>query len=122
MNFQLYLLGLAGILVHYLTRWKEIQDKQEKVTLISELPGFLIALITTFVLILVKDDYATVFAVTKLGAFMLGYTCQSVWNKIVTMKFGSILPGQQTAPAGPIATADVGSKDHPDGPDNKGNP
>ena len=121
-TINLIVLGLAGILLHYLSRWKELADKKQNLNLSSEIPGILISIITTIVLILTRDDYKTYFQVTSIGAAVLGYCSQSVWTKLVTMKLGSVMPGEGTVPAPTTADGNTGNQDHPKDPPPPANP
>ena len=89
MNIELLLLAYAGILLHYLTRFKEIISSSApvKFNTLAEVLGGLITILTTTILVYVKDDIATIYVVTPVGAVLLGYAGQSVFNKLVGSRF-----------------------------------
>ena len=89
MNIELLLLAYAGIVAHYLTRFKEIVDSNRpfKLNPLSEILGGLLTVLTTTILVYVKDDIATIYVVTPVGAALLGYAGQSVFNKLVGSRF-----------------------------------
>lgn len=88
MNIELLLLAYAGILLHYLTRAKEILSTVQpyKLNVLQELVGALTSILTTTILVYIKDDIASMYVVTPLGAVILGYAGQSIFNKVVNAR------------------------------------
>lgn len=89
MNIELLLLAYAGILLHYLTRFKEVitSGTPIKINVLAEVLGGLITVLTTTILVYVKEDISNIYVVTPVGAVLLGYAGQSVFNKLVGSRF-----------------------------------
>lgn len=86
MNIELQLLGLLGLMIHYLKDWEENQKQGKKYGLSKLLPTILLSAITTSVLIYLKEDIKELYVVTKFGAIILGYLGNSVFFSFVTAK------------------------------------
>lgn len=92
MNIELLLLSYAGILLHYLLKLRDAA-KQKVLTelfsrqgLVYEGISTLVSVVSATIIVYVKDDIATIFVVTPLGAVMAGYAGQSILNKILGAK------------------------------------
>lgn len=88
MNIELLLLSYAGLLLHYLTRFNELltAGKTSGIKWPQEIIGGLITIISTTILVYVKDDIANIYVVTPLGAVLLGYAGQSLFVKLVNAR------------------------------------
>lgn len=89
MHIQLLLLAYAGMALHYLMRFKDLLGSNDRAPLNipQEIVGAIISILTTTILVYVKDDIASIYVVTPVGAVLLGYAGQSVFNKLVSTRF-----------------------------------
>lgn len=86
-TLELLLLSYTGIVLHYLFSWKEIiEKKQNGFNWKLEIPTFFISVISASVLIYVREDIAAIFPVTPIGAVILGYFGQDIFNKVINAK------------------------------------
>lgn len=91
MNAELLLLSYAGILLHYLFQWKDAVKENVALvltskSLIKELPSLLLSIVSSSVIVYVREDIANIFVVTPVGAVIAGYAGQSILNKILGAK------------------------------------
>lgn len=93
MNFELLLLGITGVILHYVRRYKEIIDKKQQLALKSEIPSFIISIILTIVLLYdpIRNSYTDLFDASKpFGALVVGLSNQAIWNIVVTKKYTGV--------------------------------
>ena len=86
MDIELHLLGLLGLLIHYLKDWEQNNREGKKYTIGKALPTFFLSLITTQVLIYLHKDIEALYVVTPFAAVVLGYLGNSVFFSFVTAK------------------------------------
>jgi len=85
-HYELYLLGLAGVAIHYLKDWVNHNKKGLKYGLSKFLPTILLSIITTMLLIYLKEDIASLYVITPFGAVILGYIGNSIFFSFVDAK------------------------------------
>lgn len=86
MNIEFLLLAYAGLLVHYLMRWKEVVEAKKNFELSKEIPSFLVSAITTFLLVYVEKDMVDIYPLTPATSILLGYGNQSIFGKLLKIK------------------------------------
>lgn len=89
---QLQVLGLAGVLIHYFKEWVLANNKGKNYDLKKALPMAILSLITTSLLVYLKDDINDLYVVTKFGAVMLGYVGNSMFFSFVEVRKPKGLP------------------------------
>lgn len=101
MNIEFLMLGFSGVLVHYLLRIKEVVEKQtnSELKITSEIPGLLLSIVLTTLLIYVKDDISDFYPITKFTAILAGLQNQAIFNRVVTSRMpGSSIPQEKKMP------------------------
>lgn len=93
-SLELYLLGLAGIAIHYLKTWVNANNKGEQFNLKRAIPNASLSVITTLLLVYVRKDIENIYVVTPIGAAILGYLGNSTFFSIVEARKPKI--GSQT--------------------------
>jgi hypothetical protein len=83
---ELYLLGLAGVAIHYLKDWVIHTDKGVKYGWQKAVPMALLSTVTTMLLVFLRDDIADLYVITPFGAVILGYIGNSVFFSFVDAK------------------------------------
>jgi hypothetical protein len=83
---ELYLLGLAGVAIHYLKDWVIHTDKGLKYGWHKAVPMALLSTVTTMLLVFLRDDIADLYVITPFGAVILGYIGNSVFFSFVDAK------------------------------------
>ena len=83
---ELYLLGLAGVAIHYLKDWHDVNKKGLKYGFAKSLPTIALSIITTMLLVYLKDDIADLYVITKFSAVVLGYVGNSLFFSFVDAK------------------------------------
>ncbi len=86
MNIEHFALAFAGLVLHYLFRWKEVVENNKVVNIGKELPTLIISIVTTTLLIYLEEDIKDLYPMTALTAMLLGYGNQSVFNKVFNAK------------------------------------
>lgn len=84
--FELHLLGFAGCLIHYFKAWVNANQNGEKYDLKKALPMAALSVITTAVLIHIKDDITYIYPITRFSALVLGYFGNSVFFSLMNTK------------------------------------
>lgn len=93
---ELLLLSYAGIILHYLLKLKEASEKSQleslftRPALLRELISTVTSIVAASIIVYVREDIASIFVVTPVGAVIAGYAGQSILNKIL----GAKLPAQ----------------------------
>jgi len=85
-HYELYLLGLLGIVIHYLKDYEIHRKEGKKYSLPSLLPTILLSIITTGTLIYLKDAIAELYVITPFAAVVLGYFGNSVFFSFINAK------------------------------------
>ena len=86
MNIEHLALAFAGLLLHYLLRWKEVVENNKVVNINKELPTLIISIVTTALLVYLEQDIKDIYPMTALTAMLLGYGNQSLLKKIIKTK------------------------------------
>lgn len=87
-TLELLLLALAGNALHYVSSWKSLveQNRIKEFNVINEVPGFILSILTSIIMVYVREDIKAFFVVTPFGAVMLGYFGQSLFKKLIDAK------------------------------------
>jgi hypothetical protein len=101
MSYELYLLALAGVGVHHLKDWVDLNKKGLVYGWKKELPTILLSIITVLILVYLKDDISNLYVITPFGAIVLGYAGNSIFFSFVQAKQPKI-PGPGTIPEEPV--------------------
>lgn len=94
---QLYLLGLVGIMIHYLKDYEECKKAGKKYSLTQLLPTIVLSVITTMVLIFLRKDIENLYVITSFSAVVLGYFGNSVFFSFVNAKKPTTPPSNSSA-------------------------
>ena len=86
MTLELYLLGLAGTAIHYLKDWHDVNSKGLKYGFAKVLPTALLSVITTMLLVYLKEDIEGLYVITPFSAVVLGYVGNSLFFSFVDAK------------------------------------
>ncbi len=86
MNIEYLLLAYAGLLLHYLMRWKEVVEAKKNFELSKEIPSFLVSILTTTLLVYVGKDMVDIYPLTPATSILLGYGNQSIFGKLLKIK------------------------------------
>ncbi len=86
LHFELYLLGLAGVAIHYLKDWVAHQKKGVKYGFAKSVPMIILSTITTMLLVYLRKDIEALYVITPFGAVVLGYIGNSVFFSFVDAK------------------------------------
>lgn len=80
---ELYILALAGVALHLLTKIFEARKNKLKLDFVLESLATLISLIIVSVLVYSKDDLEAFYPVNKITAIILGYIAQSLFRVLI---------------------------------------
>lgn len=83
---ELHLLGIAGCLIHYFKEWVNANKKEEHYDLKKALPMAALSMLTTALLIHIKDDLSQLYPMTRLSVIVLGYFGNSVFFSLMNTK------------------------------------
>ena len=86
LHFELYLLGLAGVFIHYFKDWVTHNSKGLAYGWQKSIPTAALSIVTTCVLIYLRDDISDLFVITPFSALVLGYFGNSVFFSFVEAK------------------------------------
>jgi hypothetical protein len=83
---ELYLLGAAGAVLHYGKKYETDRIRGQKQKLIKRLPTLILSLLTTSLLVYIRDDFNDIYPMTKATAIALGYVGNSAFFTFLTTK------------------------------------
>jgi len=82
--------GYVGILTHYVKKWSEKVEKEEIFNLKKTRPSIILSLITTTVLIILREEIVNLFVFTRFGSFIVGYFGNSWFFGFIEKKMYAI--------------------------------
>jgi hypothetical protein len=86
LHFELYLLGLAGVAIHYLKDWVAHQKKGVKYGFAKSVPMIILSTITTMLLVYLREDIESLYVITPFSAVITGYVGNSLFFSFVDAK------------------------------------
>lgn len=89
---ELYLMGLAGVFVHYLKEWVLADKKGQQYNLRRALPTALLSAVTTALAVYMREDIAALYPITAFSALALGYFGNSIFFSFLDTKKPKELP------------------------------
>jgi hypothetical protein len=113
MHLELFLLGQAGVLIHYFKEWVNTNKRGGQYDLKKVLPTAALSSLTTGLLIYLREDIASLYVVTKFGAVILGYIGNSVFFSFIDSRKPKNISTETDIE---IATEDDGGGDRPKKP------
>ena len=85
-HYELYLLGLAGLIIHYVKDWETQQKAGLKYGVAKSLPTIILSTLTTMLLVYLRDDISSLYVITPFSAVILGYVGNSIFFSFVAAK------------------------------------
>lgn len=95
MHWELFLLGQAGVFLHYLKEWVIANKAGKEYEFKKAFPMAALSSITTALLVYLKEDIADLYVVTKFGAVILGYMGNSLFFSFVDVKKPKVSPEEK---------------------------
>lgn len=89
---ELFLLGQAGVLLHYLKEWVLANKAGKKYDLKKALPMALLSSITTALIVYLKDDLTDIYPLSKFNVVVTGYFGNSVFFSFVDVRKPKNIP------------------------------
>ena len=86
MTYELYLLGIAGVSIHYIKDWVNHNNKGKKYGWQKSIPTMLLSFITTLLVVYLREDIADLYVITPFSAVVLGYFGNSVFFSFIDAK------------------------------------
>ena len=86
MNMELYILALAGVVVHYLKDYAGHHAKGLVYGWNKVLPTVVLSIITSVILVYLKDDIASLYVLTPASSFVAGYFGNSILFSFIEAK------------------------------------
>lgn len=86
LHLELYLLGLFGLLLHYMKSWADAQKKGTEFNIVKVMPMALLSLMTTVLVVYLRDDLKEFYPITRVSAVVLGYFGNSVFFSFLNSK------------------------------------
>lgn len=83
---HLSILGLLGIVFHYLKKAREAGLSGKKFSLRKEYLGVILSVISTITLVYLREDIKELYVVTNFGAIGLGFVGHSFFFSILDTK------------------------------------
>lgn len=85
-NFELYLLGISGVILHYGKEYVLANKAGKQYDLKKSLPMAGLSLFTTLLLVYLRKDIEDLYVVTKFGAVIIGYIGNSLFFSFIDVK------------------------------------
>lgn len=86
LHLELYVLGVVGLFLHYMKSWTEAQKKGNDFSLIKVMPMALLSLVTTALVIYLREDLKEFYPITRVSAVIMGYFGNSVFFSFLNSK------------------------------------
>ena len=86
LDLELYALGMVGLFLHYFKTWADTQKKGGEFSVIKVMPMALLSLMTTLLVIYLRDDLKEFYPITRVSAVVLGYFGNSVFFSFLNRK------------------------------------
>ena len=91
-TLELELLGMLGVLIHYIKQWVATQNMGKQYNLKKFIPTIVLSSITTAVLIYLREDIENLYPITRFSAVVLGYFGNSVFFSFMDARKPKTLP------------------------------
>ena len=98
MTYELYLLGIAGVSIHYIKDWVNHNNKGLKYGWQKAIPTMLLSFITTLLVVYMRADIADLYVITPFSAIVLGYSNNSIFFSFVDAKMPTGIKDEETKP------------------------
>jgi hypothetical protein len=72
-SLALLIFGYLGIITHYIRKWADKVERDEVFSIKKSIPSMILSTITTTVLIILRDEIASLYVFTKFSSFIVGY-------------------------------------------------
>lgn len=95
---ELQALGLVGLFIHAVKDYVDHSNQGKEYPLKKSIPAYILSLLTTSVLIYLKDDIASLYVVTPFSALALGYLGNSVFFSFIKAKSKDMPEGNTIGP------------------------
>lgn len=86
LHLELYALGLVGLFLHYMKTWADAQKKGNDFSLLKVLPMAILSLLTTSLVVYLREDLKEFYPITRVSAVVLGYFGNSVFFSFLNSK------------------------------------
>ena len=86
LDLELYALGIIGLFLHYFKTWADTQKKGGEFSVMKVMPMALLSLMTTLLVIYLRDDLKEFYPITRVSAVVLGYAGNSVFFSFLNGK------------------------------------
>ena len=86
MHLELYALGMVGLLLHYMKSWADAQKNEKEFDLKKVMPMAVLSVVTTLLVIYLRDDLKEFYPITRVSAVVLGYAGNSVFFSFLNSK------------------------------------
>jgi len=86
LHLELYLLGLVGLFLHYMKSWADAQKNGKEFNIIKVIPMAMLSLITTCLVVYLREDLKEFYPITRVSAVILGYFGNSVFFSFLNSK------------------------------------
>lgn len=80
---ELYIYGLGGVLIHFLTKWLESRKIKKPLDIITEVIASVISIIIVIMMVYAEEDLKALYPLTMITTVGLGYTAQSFLRFII---------------------------------------
>lgn len=94
-HFELYLLAFAGVSIHYFKDWVNHNQKNLKYGWEKAVPMAALSVVTSLLLVYLREDIQDLFVITPFSAVVLGYTGNSIFFSFVDAKKPKVDEEQQ---------------------------
>lgn len=85
-HLELYILGIIGLFLHYFKTWSDAQKTGKEFSVNKVMPMALLSLMTTLLVIYLRDDLKEFYPITRVSAVVLGYAGNSVFFSFLNSK------------------------------------
>lgn len=86
LHLELYALGIVGLVLHYFKTWADAQKNGKDFNLAKVMPMAVLSLLTTCLVVYLRDDLKEFYPITRVSAVVLGYFGNSVFFSFLNSK------------------------------------
>ena len=85
-SIELYVLAILGLAIHHIKNFVEFDKDGKKYGIRKFLPTILLSLLTSVIIVYLRDDIESLYVITPFSALVIGYVGNSILFSFIKAK------------------------------------